>query len=210
MRIAPVCLPHLGAPSPALWADAILAGAVTHNDASSLGACVGMVGLVWEALGRLTAPEPAWWLDRYVTRARVVEGERVLTPRHPTLAFRGPIWRLVDTEVRQALAADLPVLEACDRWHSGAFLLETIPSVLYILARHSHDPEEALVRAVNDTVDNDTVAAIVGAAVGALHGRQAWPVRWITALLGRTEAADDGRLFRLLEEARARFVDGPR
>ena len=62
--------------------------------------------------------------------------------------------------------------EACDAWHSGAYLLETVPSVLWILANHAHDPEEAIVRAVNDTTDNDTVAAIVGAAVGALHGRR--------------------------------------
>jgi ADP-ribosylglycohydrolase len=46
-----------------------------------------------------------------------------------------------------------------------------VPSVLHILAMHGDDAEEAIVRAVNDTRDNDTTAAIVGAAVGALHGR---------------------------------------
>src|SRR4029453_4870504 len=44
MRIAPVVLPHLGSFSPALWEDAILAGSVTHNDATSLGACVAFAG----------------------------------------------------------------------------------------------------------------------------------------------------------------------
>ena len=42
-----------------------------------------------------------------------------------------------------------------------------------ILMRHGEDPEEAIVRAVHDTQDNDSIAAIVGAAVGALHGRRA-------------------------------------
>ena len=73
--------------------------------------------------------------------------------------------------------------------------------MLWILARHLHDPEEAIVRAVNDTQDNDTVAAIVGAAVGALHGAAALPARWRMGLLGRTQAADDGRVFRLVEAA---------
>ena len=73
--------------------------------------------------------------------------------------------------------------------------------MLWILARHAHDPEEAIVRAVNDTDDNDTVAAIVGAAVGALHGRDALPASWQRGLLGRTAASDDGRVFRLIEEA---------
>ena len=54
-----------------------------------------------------------------------------------------------------------------------AYLLETVPSVLYAPMRYAGDPEEALVRSVNDAKDNDTVAAIVGAAVGALHGAAA-------------------------------------
>ena len=56
-------------------------------------------------------------------------------------------------------------------------------------------------RAVNDTRDNDTIAAIVGAAVGALHGEAALPVRWRQGLLGRTREADDGRVFELLEQS---------
>jgi len=78
--------------------------------------------------------------------------------------------------------------------------------VLYILMRHGHEPEEAIVRAVNDTYDNDTVGAIVGAAVGALHGRDALPQRWRDGLLGRTRGADDGKVFELIEEARERFA----
>jgi ADP-ribosylglycohydrolase len=71
--------------------------------------------------------------------------------------------------------------------------------------RHGHDPEEAIVRAVNDTRDNDTVAAIVGAAVGALHGADALPRRWREGLLGRTRFDDDGHVFELIEEARRAF-----
>ncbi|HXH25319.1 MAG TPA: ADP-ribosylglycohydrolase family protein [Vicinamibacterales bacterium] len=54
------------------------------------------------------------------------------------------------------------------RFQSRAYLVETVPCAVYILMRYGQDPEEAIVRAVNDTVDNDTTAAIVGAAVGAL------------------------------------------
>ena len=89
------------------------------------------------------------------------------------MGWRGPLSRFVLEKITSARERKLGVLEACEEWHSGAFLLETVPCVLYILAKHAHDPEEALVRAVNDTRDNDTIAAIVGAAVGALHGRRA-------------------------------------
>jgi ADP-ribosylglycohydrolase len=95
--------------------------------------------------------------------------------------------------------------DAGNAWYSGAYLLETVPTVIYILMRHGHDPEEAIVRAVNDTKDNDTVAAIVGAAVGALHGRSGLPARWIDNLLGRTTECDDGRVFVLLQEARQKW-----
>ena len=64
-----------------------------------------------------------------------------------------------------------------------------------------------MVRAVNDTKDNDTVAAIAGAALGALYGTAAFPARWRKGLLGRTGADDDGRIFELIAAARSRWWD---
>lgn len=107
-----------------------------------------------------------------------------------------------------ALQQDLEVAAAGDIWHSGAYLLETVPSVLYILERHGQDPREAILQAVNQTRDNDTVAAIVGAAVGALRGASALPPAWIADLTGRTAERDDGRMFALLAQAAERFGYG--
>jgi ADP-ribosyl-[dinitrogen reductase] hydrolase len=59
-----------------------------------------------------------------------------------------------------------------------------------------HKEEEAVVRAVNDTV-----AAIVGAAVGALHGTKALPAHWVTNLTGRTKSDDDRKMFAILDRA---------
>jgi ADP-ribosylglycohydrolase len=99
------------------------------------------------------------------------------------------------------------LFDAQQTWGSGAYLLETMPSVLYTLELHGHDPAEAIVRAVNDTYDNDTVAAIVGAAVGALHGASALPARWREGLTGRTGPSDDGAMFAMMTAARDRFWD---
>ena len=52
---------------------------------------------------------------------------------------------------------------------------------------------------VVNTKDNDTIAAIVGAAVGALHGKDRFPSSWINDLSGRTSTHDDGRIFELLD-----------
>ncbi len=204
MRIAPVLLPHLHRPGPALWADAALAASLTHDDAASTSACVAFVAMLLELL-QLDAPPPQqWWVERYVELARELEGDVTLKTRFGA-PWQGPLWRFVQVHVPEAMARDLPAVDACNTWGSGAFLLETVPSALYILARHGHDPEAAIIRAVNDTRDNDTVAAIVGAAVGALHGVDRLPARWRQGLLGRTAADDDGRLFELLEMARRRF-----
>lgn len=205
MRIAPILLPHLSAPSPSLWRDAIVCGCITHNDPTSAGACVALVGLCWDLLHGVVPSNPEWWLDRYIELARPIEGEVRLRTRGREIDFEGPTWRFVDEVVRAALEDDVETVEACEYWGSGAFLLETIPSVLYIVSRHEAS-EEALIRAVNDTLDNDTVGAIVGALMGARHGASALPLRWREGLLGRTRSDDDGRVQMLTEEAVAKWL----
>ena len=209
MRIAPVLVSHLRTPTPALWSDAALAAMVTHNDRSSTATCVAFVRLLWDVLRRSDSPRPGFWLHRFLEIARPLEGDTHLEPRFGPMMgkFSGSLADFTDQVVHEALLAQTPVREACT-WGSGAFLLETVPTVLYILERHAHSPREAILRAANDTRDNDTVAAIVGAAVGALHGRKALPQEWIDGLLGRTGEHDDGRVFELIAEARKRFWDG--
>jgi len=77
--------------------------------------------------------------------------------------------------------------------------------VIYILMCYGNDLEKAIIRAVNDTKDNDTIASIVGAAVGALHGKKKIPEKWIKELSGRTRADDNGKIFQLLETAKKVF-----
>ncbi len=205
MRIAPIVLPHLLAPSPALWVDTILAAHLTHRDPGSTASCVAFVNVLWQALSLTQPPTSDWWLTTFCKVAQQLEGDTHYRPRRAGLRYDGPIWRFAQEHVSDALASNLSVREACDSWYSGAFLLETVPSVLMILAKHGQDPEEAIVRAVNDTRDNDTVAAIVGAAVGALHGADKLPTRWSANLLGRTGPQDDGRIFDLIAQVRERF-----
>ena len=206
MRIAPIVIAHLRTADPAFWSDAALCAAITHNDRGSIGTCTAFAGMLGELLARDRPPDPQWWVNRYVTVARDVEGNSCYRPRGGAFPdYRGPIWRFVEEHVPSALKDSLSVREAGRLWYSGAFLLETVPAVLFILARYGEDPEEATVRAVNDTKDNDTIAAIVGAAVGALHGEDALPRRWRDGLLGRTTADDDGRIFELLDRAEMRF-----
>ncbi len=206
MRIAPMLVPYVRSPSPDLWVDTALSAIVTHNDAASASACLAFVAMLWQLLGRDAPPQPSWWRREYVRLTRDLEGDTQYASRGGACqAYSGTMWRFVDERLAAAEAAGLTTLEACEQWYSGAYLLETVPSVLYILARHADDPEEALVRAVNDTQDNDTIAAIVGAAVGALHGASALPSPWVERLSGRTRDADDGEVQRIMARARERW-----
>ena len=205
MRIAPVLIPYVARPSRRLWADVALAAMLTHNDATSTSACLTFVHLLWQALAMDRPPSPDWWWRTYVDIARPLEGDVQLQSRVPRDTFVGPLWRFVEEGMPEALEEGWSTLEAGEHWYSGAFLLETVPNVLFILARYAQDPQEAVVRAVNDTRDNDTIAAIVGAAVGALHGKAAWPRDWLEGLSGRTREDDDGRVFALIREAKERF-----
>lgn len=206
MRIAPVLVGHVREPTPHLWSDVALASMLTHNDTASTSACIAFVYIYWQLLLKGEVPEPEWWWKTYIEVARDLEGETSYQPRRPGLDYNGPLWRFVEEQLPVAWEEGWNVEEASDRWYSGAYLLETVPTVLYILARHAGDPEDAIVRAVNDTMDNDTAGAIVGAAVGALHGRSRLPDRWISGLLGRTRENDDGRVFELIEKARHLFA----
>lgn len=95
------------------------------------------------------------------------------------------------------------MLEFGDLTYSGAFLLETLPITLFIIARHGDDPGLAIRAAVNHTRDNDTIASLVASAMGARHGMDAFRQEWIGGLLGRTGADDDGRVQELIARAAA-------
>ena len=203
MRIAPIVIPHLKTATSELWVDTALSAMITHNDSASIASCVSFVRILWQLLTMKSPPEPYWWLETYVDTAKDLEVDENYSPRGGAyMGFEGPVWRFVQEKVPEAFDKGMSVLEACNLWYSGAYLLETVPSVILILMKHGDNLEEALVRAINDTKDNDTIGAIVGAAVGALHGKSAIPKRWISNLSGRTSYSDDGRIFDLLTEAK--------
>ena len=210
MRIAPIVLPYLRSPHPSLYADAALDSMITHNAFANNAACVAFVRMLWELLRMTPPPRPNWWIEAFCSTVRNLEGDTRYRPRSPQHSdYEGSLWRFTQEACDKALSKGLSVEEACASWGSGANLFETIPSVLYILATHGHDPEEAIVRAVNDTCDNDTIAAIVGAAVGALHGLAGIPERWVKRLTGRIREGGGYQVFRLILHAKQVFWLNP-
>jgi ADP-ribosylglycohydrolase len=207
MRIAPILVPHLKSGGTGLWADTALCAMITHNDRTSTASCLAFVLMLWELLDKNKNPDDTWWANRFTEISGPLEGEVKLrsTPNPHMDDFEGSLTDYCSEYVVEAIESGTDYETVIDSWYSGAYLLETVPAALLILSRFGHDPEEAIVRAVNDTWDNDTIAAIVGAAVGALHGKSALPDRWVDNLTGRTKASDDGKIFELIEKSRTEF-----
>ena len=76
-----------------------------------------------------------------------------------------------------------------------------LPSISPGIAKHVY----RLPPAVGTTRGTTTRWQPLWAALGALHGRIAFPMHWRTGLLGRTAANDDGYIFAFLEAAQVRW-----
>ena len=207
MRISPVIVPHIKNPSKELWADVLLATFVTHNDPFAISSSVAFANILWKLLQMEEIPSPDWWIDEYVKVAAPIEGKTQYKSRIKGLNYAGTGYEFINNYVRKAVENKTDILEFTNRVGSGAFLLETVPLVIFVLCNYSHDPEEAIVKAVTYSKDSDTVGAIVGSAVGALHGAEAFPKRWVENLTGRLSYRDDGRVFKLIDMAIEHLVD---
>lgn len=222
MRFTPLVLPHLASPSPKLWSDVALASFITHGHTAALSSVVTFAHLMWEILRRPTgsAPEPEWWLDEYVTVAEGLETMPLPNPlgKDPVPAmfrdYRGTLCEFIDTKVRRAWRSGMSFRDACSLkgFGSGADVAQSALAVLYALMSHADSFESAVIAAVNDTKDNDTIASIVGGILGALHGRRAIRARWFSGIRSRNLAVggnlngDDRTLIeRLASEAAQRF-----
>jgi len=73
----------------------------------------------------------------------------------------------------------------------GVASAESVPAAVFTALRYGADPEEALVRAVGLGGDTDTIAAMTGALVGALHGPDSFPRRWFDDLENGPLGRDD-------------------
>ena len=69
---------------------------------------------------------------------------------------------------------------------NSGFVLHTLQTALYH-ALTADSAEAAIVSAVNEGGDTDTIGAVAGAVAGARFGASALPERWLDAL-----AATDG------------------
>jgi ADP-ribosylglycohydrolase len=195
MRVAGAFLPHAWTLDEGLFDTVALTSAFTHDDATSTAACIAfthiLVKLLWFGPSII---KPNFFWETFVETARELEGNVSLKSRVPNDPFEGSLCDFIEQRLPAALKSGQSFASVNKSWYSGAYLLETVPIALFLLERYHHDPEEALVRAVMDTRDNDTIACIAGMVLGAVHGFKAWPERWRNDLSGCTQRDDFNRI----------------
>lgn len=81
-----------------------------------------------------------------------------------------------------ASSLDEATTEIADVVGSGLHISEAVPAVFGILVASKNNPMEAIVAAVNIGSDTDTIAAMTGAIMGALHGPDVFPDEYLTLI----------------------------
>jgi ADP-ribosylglycohydrolase len=158
MRISPLGI--FAARYPAKGAEWARADSrLTHPHQVCQDACAVYVIAIATAIGREATPRDCY-------RAALDEADR----------------SGADECVRDALkkAHDLPP-EVCDEDNQGWVLL-ALQNAFYQLL-YAVNIEEGIVDTVQRGGDTDTTAAIAGALLGAVHGRQGVPQRWMDTIL---------------------------
>jgi ADP-ribosylglycohydrolase len=69
------------------------------------------------------------------------------------------------------------------RFSTACYVEDSVPAVLYLALKYHDDPENALIVNTNLGGDNAARGAVLGALLGAYHGVQGFPYRWIDGLV---------------------------
>ncbi len=166
-RIAPLMLARWYKSSPAAWAFVVVGAHLTHHDAAAAAANVAYCELLWD-LATLPAPPPSkHYAEVFLSKLRQVECDHEYLPRVPHFADRkGRLAEYCEHLLAQARRRGLSLDQARDEWGRTEYILEIIPTFLYALELHAHQPRQALAQLGQGGV----LGALVGAALGALHG----------------------------------------
>lgn len=167
-RLAPLLLARRRHPSASHWVFLIMGAQLTHNDAASAASCLAFGNLLWELALAPAPPAGGFYLDRFLEVMSEVEKDDVYPSRAPRYdGWTGRLSEYLQLVIPEARRRGLSFDEARREWGEGGYLLECVPGLLYLLECHGHQPQVAVRQA-----QSEWLAPPVGAAMGALHGRQ--------------------------------------
>ena len=102
---------------------------------------------------------------------RAIEAE-IAARKHPLVLYPFETW-----------LADSDETVIGSRLSTACYVDHALPAVIYLALKYSDDPEKALVINTNLGGDNVGRGSVLGALMGAAHGMERLPRRWIDGLL---------------------------
>lgn len=173
MRIAPVGLLYGHLDYLLLYEKVRSAVWMTHTHAEAIDAALLQARAIGLLLMETDIPEPQSLLEQLLWFA-------------PESILNGRLRCLAELLKQSATAEDVAAEFGC-----GVRSSESWPPALWAALRYIDDPEEAIVQAVNLGGDTDTIGAMTGALVGALHGDRWFPGRWFDQLENGADGRDE-------------------
>ncbi|MFN8611215.1 MAG: VWA domain-containing protein [Vulcanimicrobiota bacterium] len=152
--------------------DAVLATVITHRDNLALCACLGYLNLLGALLRVAILPAKEFYLDTFCSALQGLEQRKYSCETGQFKGWSGYPSEFLRMAIHSAREQSLDLAQAMRSWGSGPYLLEVLPSLLYALELHAHEPWPALLNVSQNALEPDTLAMLTGAALGALHGNQ--------------------------------------
>ncbi|MBI3925655.1 MAG: ADP-ribosylglycohydrolase family protein [Armatimonadetes bacterium] len=173
-RLPPLLLCRWGSrPGGAAACFVALGAHFTHDDAASAASCMAYAALLWDLMAMTDPPSPDFYLNRFQEVLGELEVDKTYPAHTPRFdGWEGRLSEFLSLAIPEARRRGLSAGAAHKEWGSGSYLLEAVPTLLYILECHGHEPGKALRAATRGTGDRASLGAVVGAALGALHGPQ--------------------------------------
>ena len=173
MRIAPVGLLYGQLDSSQLLEKVKAAVWMTHTHDEAIMAALLQARAIGLLVNADDAPEPIQFLQQLLCFA----SESVLTR---------PL-----RQVAELLKARADADKVAETFGCGVRSADSWPPAIWAALCYLDDPEEAIIQAVNLGGDTDTVGAMTGALVGALHGVDWLPPRWVERLENGPNGRDE-------------------
>jgi len=175
VRMAPLLLTRYKRGGPGFWVFLIMGAHVTHIDSASAACSLAWATLLWELALQPSPPPGQFYWDTFGETLRQVQRNvqcAALAPRYD--GWRGTPLDFFEMVLEEARDNGRSFEEAREDWAAGPHILEATATALYLLESHGHQPQLAMRLALAKEGDREWLGALVGAALGAVHGQ--WPL----------------------------------
>ncbi len=175
LRMAPLLLTRYKRGGAGFWVFLIMGSHVTHIDAASAACSLAWANLLWELACQPAPPPGPFYWERFSEVLRQVQRNvpyAAVAPRYD--GWRGTPLDFFEMVLEEARLQGRSFEESREDWAAGPHILEATATALYLLECHGHQPQLAMRLAQAKEADREWLGALVGAALGAMHGQ--WPL----------------------------------